>query len=46
MIALAADDENRLDRVKLLEEAYKYTAFLEESSQVIWLVKTLSTRKS
>jgi len=30
---------------QLLEEAYKYTAFLEESSQVIWLVKTLDARR-
>lgn len=31
---------------QLFEEAYKYTAFLEESCQVLWLVKTLKGRQA
>ena len=30
---------------QLIEEAYKYTAALEESCQVLWLVKTLKGRQ-
>lgn len=31
---------------QLIDEAYKYTAALEESCQVIWLVKTLKVRQA
>ena len=43
--AVLVDGHGSFTCGQLLEEAYRYTAYLEEKCQVVWLVKTLKRRQ-